>query len=338
MFKKRMALVMVVMLTLGFGAGYGTAKVSAKSGPESHKETIALLMAQRDEWLSEFENAAVKAAADNGYDLKCYDAGDNNEKQLDCVRMACESGAKVLIVNLTRNELAEEIVEAAGNTDIVFVNRMPQDSSLLNEHVVYVGSDERESGYYQGKALAEYFKKLGKTQVRYIMVQGTDGMEHTKQRTQGALKALADQGIRTAEAAKSQECGFSRQTAQEKMTAVLQNTKDIDCIIANNDAMALGTIQAMENLGISPKSIPVVGIDLLADAARAISSGEMLMSVFQDVDGQAQTAVKAAVNLEKDQIFNEGIAEDTDQTGISPYIIWIPFEPVNRENISEFQS
>ncbi|MCH1982016.1 substrate-binding domain-containing protein [Ruminococcus sp. OA3] len=338
MLKKSMVLVMVVMITLGFGAGYGTAKVSAKSGQEPYKQTIALLMAQRDEWLSEFEDAAVKAAADKGYDLKCYDAGDNNEKQLDCVRMACESGAEVLIVNLTRNELANEIVSAAGDTKVVFVNRMPQDSSLLNENVVYVGSDERESGYYQGIALAEYFKALGKTQVRYLMVQGTGGMEHTKQRSEGALKALADQGIRTVEAAKAQECGFSRQTAQEKMTAVLQSTKDIDCIIANNDAMALGTIQAMENLDINPESIPVVGIDLLADAKEAIASGEMLMSVFQDVEGQAQTAVEAAINLERDHRFNEGIDKELDETGISPYIIWIPFEPANKENIAEFQS
>ena len=75
MLKKSMVLVMVAMITLGFAAGYGTAKVSAKSGQEPDKQTVALLMAQRDEWLSEFEDAAVEAAADKGYDLRCYDAG-----------------------------------------------------------------------------------------------------------------------------------------------------------------------------------------------------------------------------------------------------------------------
>ena len=82
----------------------------------------------------------------------------------------------------------------------------------------------------------------------------------------------------------------------------------------------------------------MVGIDLLADAREAIASGKMLMSVLQDVDGQAQTAVETAINLENNRKFNEGIDRELDDTGISPYIIWIPFEPVDKENIAEFQS
>jgi ribose transport system substrate-binding protein len=53
----------------------------------------------------------------------------------------------------------------------------------------------------------------------------------------------------------------------------------IDGVIAENDDMGLGALQAIREAG---KSIPVVGIDGLQDGLRAIESGEFIGTVLQN--------------------------------------------------------
>ena len=43
------------------------------------------------------------------------------------------------------------------------------------------------------------------------------------------------------------------------MISPLLGTTEFDCIIANNDAMALGAVEAMQAQGMDPTSIPIVG-------------------------------------------------------------------------------
>lgn len=45
------------------------------------------------------------------------------------------------------------------------------------------------------------------------------------------------------------------------MISPLLKTTKYDCIISNNDAMALGAVEAMQQQGLDPKSVPIVGID-----------------------------------------------------------------------------
>ena len=76
---------------------------------------------------------------------------------------------------------------------------------------------------------------------------------------------------------------YDRAKAQQGVESFLETGKEFDCIISNNDAMALGAIKALENKGIDPASIPIVGIDATADAVEAIQNGTMSMSVFQSL-------------------------------------------------------
>lgn len=43
------------------------------------------------------------------------------------------------------------------------------------------------------------------------------------------------------------------------MISPLLKTTKYDCIISNNDAMALGAVEAMQQQGLDPKSVPIVG-------------------------------------------------------------------------------
>ena len=95
---------------------------------------------------------------------------------------------------------------------IVFVNRVPQDTSVLGGNAAAVVSDENQSGGYQGQFLADYFNAKGQTDVRYIMLQGTLGLVHTEQRSASVIQAMKDGGLNPIEAAapagrRIQPCG-----------------------------------------------------------------------------------------------------------------------------------
>ena len=229
-------------------------------------------------------------------------------------------------------ETAPQVIEAAGDMKVVFVNRPPVDTSVLNENAVYVGSDEMESGKYQGEWLAEHFKAEGKTDIKYILLNGTIGNVSTTNRTESCLQALKDNGINATEATAPLAADFDRATAQDMISPLLTTT-EYDCIISNNDAMALGAIEALNAAGIDPTTVPIVGVDATVDGRQAIKDGTLSMSVFQDADGQGRGALMAAANLVSGAALNEGTDYELDEAG---YTMWVPFEPVTPDNVADY--
>lgn len=303
-------------------------------GTSGEKKKLTLVMSQRDEWLGTLEAAATKAAEENGYSLNALDSQSDVNKQIQFVETARNNGEKAIIVNLVDPNIAGDIIEAAGDMKVVFVNRPPADVSLLNENVVYVGSNEMTSGKFQGEWLAQHFKAQGKTDVKYIMLNGILGQVSTTNRTKSVLQALKDNGINATEASAPLACDYDRAKTMNQIGPLLSSGIEYDCIISNNDAMALGAIEAMEQQNIDPSTVPIVGIDATADACAAVKAGKLAMSVFQDPKGQGTGAITAAFNLIGSQPLNEGLDYQLDTE--NPHILWVPFEPVTPENVDDY--
>ena len=72
-------------------------------------------------------------------------------------------------------------------------------------------------------------------------------------------------------------------------------------MIANNDEMALGAMQALQqagyNNGEGTTTIPVFGVDATADAVAAIDAGTMAGTIKQDAEGMAKTIVTLVGNV-----------------------------------------
>ena len=57
-----------------------------------------------------------------------------------------------MLINLVDAATAQQCIEAAGDMKVVFVNRAPSDTSVLEAgKSVAVVSNENTSGYYQGE-------------------------------------------------------------------------------------------------------------------------------------------------------------------------------------------
>ena len=300
---------------------------------EGYKMTI--IMSSRDEFLSTLERAASEAATELGIELSAQDAQNDSAKVLQYIEAAANAGEDAVIINLVDTETAQECVEAAGDMKVVFVNRCPADTSILGDNVAYVGSNEMQSGGYQGDFLAEYFNEKGQTDVKYILLSGTLGLVHTTQRTASVLQHMKDGGLNPEEAAAPLVADYDRATAMD-MIAPLVGTVEYDCIIANNDAMALGAIEALKDAGMDPSAVPIVGIDATVDGVEAVKDGELAMTVFQDPKGQGMGALKAAANMVEGKAFNDGTDFEVDSE--NPYIVWVPFEPVYPSNVADYEN
>ena len=321
------------------GSSTGTTDGSAASTSGGGNGKITLIMAQRDEFLSTLEAAATKAGKEQGYTVTAQDAQSDAAKQIQYIETAVNGGENAVIVNPVDSAAAQSLVDAAGDTPLVFVNRPPSDLHVLDpENVAFCGSDEDTSGYFQGEYLAKYFKDQGKTEIKYIMLQGILGQVSQIKRSAGVIQALKDNGINATEAIAPLAGEYDRAEAMDKMGPVLSGGTQFDCIISNNDAMALGAVEACENQGVDPKSFPIVGIDCTADGAQAIVDGKMAMTVFQNPEGQGVGSVMACINLINGKAINEGTEFSLDDSGesYSDSIIWVPFEPVTADNVADY--
>jgi len=305
---------------------------NAGDGGSTSGESMTLIMSQRDEFLSELESAAIAAANELGVNLTTQDANSDTSKMLQYIETAKNAGDKAIIINMVDPATAAQCVESAGDMKVVFVNRYPTDPSVLSENAVYVGSDEMTSGKFQGEFLVDYFKGQGKSEIKYILLNGILGQTSTENRTLSFQKAMEDGGIKAELASGALAADYDRATAMD-MISPLVDTVEYDCIVSNNDAMALGAIEALKSKGLDPTAIPIVGIDASTDGREAVKSGELAMSVYQNPFGQGEGALRAALNLINGKPINDGTDYETDETG---NIVWIPFEPVTIDNVADY--
>ncbi|HHX36780.1 MAG TPA: substrate-binding domain-containing protein [Clostridiaceae bacterium] len=290
-------------------------------GPvEANEEyKIGCSIAERDQFLSFLQDAIVSEALAIGLDITALDAGDDSNLQLQHVQSFVNQGYDAIIMNLVDAGTVTAMEEMAGDIPIIYVNRTPG-VELTKGESVYIGSNENFSGRYQGEFLAEYFNAKGMTDVKAVLLRGGTSA-HADSRSEEAMKALADGGINV-DYVFDESAGWSRVKAFELVNQFLVDDPEFDCIISNNDEMAIGAISALEVNGIEPSSIPIVGIDATPQALAQMQDGALAFTVYQDADAQGINAVRATV-----MILN---GDDVDT------LVDIPFEPVTVENYQDF--
>ena len=90
----------------------------------------------------------------------------------------------------------------------------------------------------------------------------------------------------------------ARNQAQQIVANALgQYGNDVEVVFCNNDAMALGALQAIESAGRTVgEDIYLVGVDALSEALEDVLAGTMTGTVFNDHFSQSHSAADAAIN------------------------------------------
>ena len=214
----------------------------------------------------------------------------------------------VLILNLVQASSAPEITDMCKEAGIpvVYINREPdaeREQAWVDDGIkaTYVGADARQSGTYQGEEIAELENKGdadGDGVVRYIMVQGDPENVDAQYRTEFSVKALTDAGMEVEELLKQRGDWDQAKAQQIAQDALNQYGDKIEVIFCNNDAMALGALQAIEAAGRKVnEDIYLVGVDALTEAVQNVIDGKQTGTVFNNHFAQAQAASDIAVKF-----------------------------------------
>lgn len=282
--------------------------------------TIGVSLYARDQFISTLEQGILAAAEAAGVTVDSQEANNDTQKQAEQVRTFAAKGYDVMIVNLVDTSTAETIIAEAGDIPIIFVNRRPDDSILVEGKYAYVGSQEWDAGKMQAEFLASYF--AGRTDpINYVLFMGQLGLENTQQRTESVKTELENAGF-TLNKVFEDTAKWDRATAMDMMQTFLGTGASFDCVICNNDEMALGVIEALKAANVDLTKIPVVGIDATDMACESVKNGEMAMTVFQDAAGQGSKCVEFAKLAAEGQL--------TELFG------WVPFQPVTIDNVDNF--
>lgn len=157
------------------------------------------------------------------------------------------------------------------------------DRAAGGESVGFVGSDD----YTLGLETARYILKTLGGKGNVIILEGVNGTVTNTDRVRGfhdALKEYPDVKLLA-----SQPANYQRLQALQVMENLLQTHASIDGVIAANDPMATGAIEALQGAN---RTAQVVGINGSKEAVEAIIEGKMLAT--GDYNGFMQGCIGAA--------------------------------------------
>lgn len=131
-------------------------------------------------------------------------------------------------------------------------------------------------------------EKLGEN-AKVVQLEGTPGASATRERGEG-FKNIADKKLDVLE---SQSADFDRAKGLTVMENMMQSTKDIQAVFAQNDEMALGAIEALQG---SKGDMIVIGFDGNDDGVKAVKDGKLDGTVAQQPKEMGKLALQAAID------------------------------------------
>lgn len=212
-----------------------------------------------------------------------------------------------LCVNMVDRSAASGVIDKAmeAGIPIVFFNREPVEEDMNRwDKLYYVGADPRESAVLQGQILVDAYRENprildenGDGMVSYVLLEGESSHQDSLIRTEQSIQTLKDGGV-PIERLTGGIANWERSQASALMEQWLSEYPgEIELVIANNDDMALGAIDAMERNGVLTGTIQVVGIDGTPAGLEAIRAGKLLGTVESDREAYAEAIFETARQL-----------------------------------------
>ena len=183
------------------------------------------------------------------------------------------------------------------------------DKSETGKFVAFVGASDYQLGLVTGRYLLKTLGGKGGV----VILEGVKGSLVSADRVRGFNDAIKE--FPQVKLLASQPGNFQRLQGLQVMENLMQTHAQIDGVMAANDAMGAGAIEALE--GANRKS-QIVGINGTKEAVDAIKAGKMLAS--GDYNGFLQGCVATMVAIRelrklpvpKEVVFKAGVIDKTN--------------------------
>lgn len=304
--KKCLVMIIAAILTIsGCGRVVNQPVKSVKIGISVYDQYDTFVA----QMMTAFNSYATKKQEMTGVtiNVEIYNAAGSQSTQNEQVESMIEEGCNVICINLVDRTDPTAIIDTAekNNVPVIFFNRELVEEDLKRwDKLYYVGAEAFESGIMEGELAAEAFDEqteLDKNQdgiFQYIVLEGEVGHQDSIVRTEYSVNTIIQKGV-SVEKLGYAIANWNRAQAQTKMIQLLEEYGDrIELVLANNDDMALGAIDALKAQNVPRKDWPaVVGIDGTDVGLESVRNGEMIGTVYNDKEGQAAAMLELAYTL-----------------------------------------
>ncbi|HEU5101144.1 MAG TPA: ABC transporter substrate-binding protein [Roseiflexaceae bacterium] len=227
------------------------------------------------EWRTANTLSIQDTARQLGVELKFSDGQQRQENQIKAIRSFIAQRVDVIgvspVVETGWDTVFAE-VKQAGIPLIVLDRNADVPDDLFS---AFIGSDFLEEGQRACREMARLLNNHG----NIVELDGTVGSAPMIDRQAGFQECLRDYpGMRVVAA---QSGDFIRARGKEVMATFLKTYgRQIDALFAQNDDMALGAIEAIEEYGLKPGTdIKIVSVDAVRGAFEAMIAGKLNVTI-----------------------------------------------------------
>jgi erythritol transport system substrate-binding protein len=279
----RTALASAVLLSLAAcgGGGGGGAAEPAASAPASSAGgaaggTIAVITVDPSNpyWKAETDTAVAEAKK-LGYTTTTSAHKNDPETQNSLIETAINDKVKGVVLDPAGADESVAAVQKLVDAQIpvVLVNAEISKTGLAKAQIVSNNAQGAVAG-------AEEWSKAMDYKGTYVELLGKPSDNNAQVRSDGYKSVISQ--YPDLKKVGEEIANWDRQEGQEKMESLLSKNPDIDGVIAGNDEMALGAINALKEKK-KLDQVKVLGFDGNQDAANAVAKGEMVATVLQPI-------------------------------------------------------
>jgi erythritol transport system substrate-binding protein len=287
--KRRLAILglpMAVVLGLAACGGSDDGGGGGSGGDEAGGTFAVITVDPSNPYWKAEVDTAVAEAKKLGYDATVDAHNNDPDKQNQFIDGAISKKVKAIILDPAGAKESVGAVRKATEAGIpVF---------LVNAEIVEQGIAKSQivSNNAQGATLGaeEWVKAMG-GKGKYVELFGNPTDNNAQVRSNGYAEVISQ--YPDLQLVQKETANWDRAEGKQKMEVMLRAHPDITGVIAGNDEMALGAIQALKDAG-KLSQVKVLGFDGNQDAVNAVKAGEMVATVLQPIVQGTTLAVQQA--------------------------------------------
>lgn len=277
-----------------------------------HKVFGVSYMTMNNPFYKIINNEILKVVEKNNDTLITLDPELDVDKQNEQIYKFIDQKVDGIFINPIDFEQIEPALQAAkrANIPVIIIDAPVSDESLVNCTIV---SDNYDAGVQCAKDMMERLDSANIVLLKHTTAKSA------KERIEGFLSVIDNnEKYRVINEA---ECDGQLEIAMPKMQEIIEETPDIDVVMALNDPSALGALAALEKN--NKNDVMVYGIDGTPEIKALIGRNQMIVGTV------AQSPIKMG------QIAVENMYNILNGKKIEKNII-IPISLINKENLFKY--
>lgn len=277
-----------------------------------HKVFGVSYMTMNNPFYKIINNEILKVVEKNNDTLITLDPELDVDKQNEQIYKFIDQKVDGIFINPIDFEQIEPALQAAkrANIPVIIIDAPVSDESLVNCTIV---SDNYDAGVQCAKDMMERLDSANIVLLKHTTAKSA------KERIEGFLSVIDNN--KKYKVINEAECDGQLEIAMPKMQEIIEETPDIDVVMALNDPSALGALAALEKN--NKNDVMVYGIDGTPEIKALIGRNQMIVgTVAQSPIKMGQIAVENMYNILNDKKIEKNII--------------IPISLINKENLFKY--